>query len=75
MIEKTFDKIYDRIDQVPRNDDPDVIHVLEACRCTRLSYYERKDSVSTPRTISKVSILIKDSVRRSFNNVEGEYKV
>ena len=75
MIEKTFDKIYDSIDQVPRNDDPDVIHVLEACRCTRLSYYERKDSVSTPRTISKVSILIKDSVRRSFNNVEGEYKV
>ena len=43
MIEKTFDKIYDSIDQVPRNDDPDVIHVLEACRCTRLSYYERKD--------------------------------
>jgi CRISPR-associated exonuclease Cas4 len=75
MIEKTFDKIYDSIDQVPRNDDPDVIHVLEACRCTRLSYYERKDSVSAPRTISKVSILIKDSVRRSFNNVEGEYKV
>lgn len=75
MIEKTFDKIYDSIDQVPRNDDPDVIHVLEACRCTRLSYYERKDSVSTPKTISKVSILIKDSVRRSFNNVEGEYKV
>ena len=75
LIEKTFDKIYDNIEQVSRNDDPDVVHVLEACQCTRLSYYERKDPASTPRTISKVSILIKDGVRRSFSNVEGEYKV
>jgi CRISPR-associated exonuclease Cas4 len=75
MIEKTIDKIYDNIDQVSHNNNPDVIHVLEACRCTRLSYFERKDPVPNSKTSSKVSILIRDSVKRSFSNVEGEYKV
>jgi CRISPR-associated exonuclease Cas4 len=75
MIEKTIDRIYDNIDQVSRNNNPDVIDVLEACRCTRLSYFERKDPVPDLKNSSKVSILIRDSVRRSFNNMEGEYKV
>ena len=75
MIEKTFDKIYNNIEQISHKDDPDIIHVLEACRCTRLSYYERKDSVPAPSNISKVSILLKDGIRRSFSNVDGKYKV
>ena len=75
MIEKTFDKVYNNIEQIPHKDDPDIIHVLEASRCTRLSYYERKDSVPAPSNTSKVSILLKDGIRRSFSNVEGEYKV
>ena len=41
----------------------------------RLSYYERKDPNSAPGNANKVSILLKDGIRRSFSNVEGEYKV
>lgn len=75
MIEKTFDKIYANIGQISSKNDPDIIHVLEASRCTRLSYYERKDPVSTQGSISKISILLKDGIRRSFSNIDGEYKV
>jgi CRISPR-associated exonuclease Cas4 len=46
MIEKTFDKIYANIGQISSKNDPNIIHVLEASRCTRLSYYERKDPIS-----------------------------
>ena len=41
----------------------------------RLSYYERKDPVSTQGSIAKISILLKDGIRRSFSNIDGEYKV
>ena len=75
MIEKTFDKIYTNIGQISSKNDPDIIHVLEASRCTRLSYYERKDPVNTEGSISKISILLKDGIRRSFSNIDGEYKV
>lgn len=75
MIEKTFDKIYNNLEIVSHKNDPDIIHVLEACRCTRLSYYERKDPNSAQGNVNKVSILLKDSIRRSFNNIAGEYKV
>jgi CRISPR-associated exonuclease Cas4 len=75
MIEKTFDKIYANIGQISSKNDPDIIHVLEASRCTRLSYYERKDPVNTRGTITKISILLKDGIRRSFSNIDGEYKV
>lgn len=75
MIEKTFDKIYANIGQISSKNDPDIIHVLEASRCTRLSYYERKDPVSTQGSIAKISILLKDGIRRSFSNIDGEYKV
>jgi CRISPR-associated exonuclease Cas4 len=75
MIEKTFDKIYDNLEHISNKNDPDTIHVLEASRCTRLSYYERKDPNSAPGNTNKVSILLKDGIRRSFSNVEGEYKV
>ena len=75
MIEKTFDKIYANIGQISSKNDPDIIHVLEASRCTRLSYYERKEPVNTQGSISKISILLKDGIRRSFSNIDGEYKV
>lgn len=75
MIEKTFDKIYANIGQISSKNDPDIIHVLEASRCTRLSYYERKDPVNTQGSIAKISILLKDGIRRSFSNIDGEYKV
>jgi CRISPR-associated exonuclease Cas4 len=75
MIEKTFDKIYNNIEQISHNDDPDIIHIFEASRCTRLSYYERKDSIPADSSVAKVSILLKDGIRRSFSNVNGEYKI
>lgn len=75
MIEKTFDKIYNNIDQKSNKDDPDIIHALEASHCLRLSYYERKDPVPTIDSVAKISILLNDGIRRSFSNINGEYKV
>jgi CRISPR-associated exonuclease Cas4 len=75
MIEKTIDKIYSTTEQISSKNDPDIIHVLEASRCTRLSYYERKDPVNTQGSIAKISILLKDGIRRSFSNIDGKYKV
>ncbi len=74
IIEKTVDKTYDSLDTISHN-DPSSIHVLEACRCTRLSYYERRDSTTASDYDAKVSILLKDGIRRSFSNVNGEYKI
>ena len=73
MIEKTLDKIYDDFQDVDKR-NPDRIHALEVSRCTRLSYYERKDPLPDDKT-ARMSILLKDSIRRIFNNVHGEYKV
>ncbi len=73
MIEKTIDKIYDDFQNVD-NRNPDRIHALEVSRCTRLSYYERKDPLRDDKT-ARMSILLKDSIRRTFNNIRGEYKV
>lgn len=73
MIEKTLDKIYDDFQDVDKR-NPDRIHALEVSRCTRLSYYERKDPLPGDKT-ARMSVLLKDSIRRTFNNVRGEYKV
>ena len=73
MIEKTIDKIYDDFQDVDKR-NPDRIHALEVSRCTRLSYYERKDPLRDDET-ARMSILLKDSIRRTFNNIRGEYKV
>jgi CRISPR-associated exonuclease Cas4 len=75
MIEKTFDKIYTDIDQIAHKDNPDMIHAIEASRCTRLSYYERKDPIPAANSNTKISILLKNGIRRSFNNINAEYKV
>jgi CRISPR-associated exonuclease Cas4 len=73
MIEKTLDKIYDDFQDVDKH-NPDRIHALEVIRCTRLSYYERKDSLLADKT-ERLSVLLKDGIRRTFNNIHGEYKV
>ncbi len=73
MIEKTLDKIYDDFQDVDKR-NPDRIHALEVSRCTRLSYYERKDPLPGDKT-ARMSVLLKDSIRRTFNNIRGEYKV
>ena len=73
MIEKTIDKIYDDLQNVDKR-NPDRIHALEVSRCTRLSYYERQDPLRDDKT-ARMSILLKDSIRRTFNNIRGEYKV
>jgi CRISPR-associated exonuclease Cas4 len=75
MIEKTIDKAYIDLDQMTNKNDPDRIHALEASRCTRLSYYERTDPLPLVNNAAKISILIKDGIRHSFNSIHGEYKV
>jgi CRISPR-associated exonuclease Cas4 len=74
MIEKTLDKIYDDFNQNVNKDNPDRIHALEASRCIRLSYYERKDPLPADIT-ARTSSLIKYGIRHLFNNVHGEYKI
>ncbi|MBD0359207.1 MAG: hypothetical protein ICV56_00655 [Nitrososphaeraceae archaeon] len=73
MIEKTIDKIYDDFQNIDKR-NPDRIHALEVSRCTRLSYYERQDPLRDDKA-ARMSILLKDSIRRTFNNIRGEYKV
>ncbi len=73
MIEKTFDKIYEDSQDV-KNSNPDKIHALEVSRCTRLSYYERKDPLIDDKA-ARISIILENSIRRAFNNIHREYKV
>ena len=74
MIEKTFEEADGDIYTNLNKSDPSIIHALEASRCTRLSYYERKDPLPSDNA-TKISTLLKNGIRRSFNNVNGEYKV
>jgi CRISPR-associated exonuclease Cas4 len=74
MIERTFEEADGDIYTNLNKNDPSIIHALEASRCTRLSYYERKDPLPSDNA-TKISILLKNGIRRSFNNVNGEYKV
>ena len=73
VIEKALDKIYEDTNQKIGKDDPDRINAIEASRCTRLSYYERKDSLPSDNT-TRMSLLLMEGLRRSLNNVRGEYK-
>jgi CRISPR-associated exonuclease Cas4 len=72
-IQKALDKIYEDTHQKINREDPDRINAIEASRCTRLSYYERKDSLPSDNT-TRMSILLMEGLRRSLNNVRGEYK-
>src|SRR6187200_3556401 len=73
VLEKALDKIYEDTSQKIRKDDPDRISAIEASRCTRLSYYERKDSLPSDNS-TRISFLLMEGLRRLFNNVRGEYK-
>jgi CRISPR-associated exonuclease Cas4 len=73
LIEKKLDKVYNDFTTVDRN-NPDRIHALEVTRCTRLSYYERIDPLRADKT-ERLSVLLRDGIRRTFNNIYGEYKV
>ena len=72
-IQKALDKIYEDTHQKINREDPDRINAIEASRCTRLSYYERKDSLPSDNT-TRMSLLLMEGLRRSLNNVRGEYK-
>lgn len=74
MIDKMLLDVNTGIKQNIDKDNYDRIHAVESSRCTRLAYYERKDPLpaDTTRTIS---ILIKQSIRRSFSNLYAEFKV
>jgi CRISPR-associated exonuclease Cas4 len=74
MIEKILDKMCE--DQSENFSSYDVrrIHAIEAARCTRLSYFERKDPLLADNA-EKISKLLKQGVRYSFKNVDSEYKV
>jgi CRISPR-associated exonuclease Cas4 len=72
-IQKAVDKIYDDTRQKINREDPDRINAIEASRCTRLSYYERKDSLPSDNT-TRMSFLLMEGLRRLLNNVRGEYK-
>jgi CRISPR-associated exonuclease Cas4 len=73
LIEKKLDKIYNDFRNVDRS-NPDRIHALEATTCTRLSYYERKNPLPADKT-ARLSVLLQNGIRRTFNNIHGEYKV
>lgn len=74
MIYKEFESAYDNQIRYPDKLNPDKIHASEASRCTRLAYYERKNPLP-PDSNSTISVLIKDSIRRLFSNINSEYKV
>lgn len=75
MIEKILDKMCNDIDQSFSNtNDAQKIHATEASRCTRLSYFERKEPVLADNA-EKISILLREGIRHSFRNVYGEYKI
>jgi CRISPR-associated exonuclease Cas4 len=72
-IQKAVDKIYEDTHQKINREDPDRINAIEASRCTRLSYYERKDFLPSDNT-TRMSFLLMEGLRRLLNNVRGEYK-
>ena len=73
-IEKTFDKIYEDLNVKIDKNNPDRIHVIEAAGCTRLAYYERRDSLPADN-VSKTSVLLSNGMRRALSSVHGEYRV
>ena len=75
MIEKILDKMCDnRSQNFMSNNDAQKVDAIEASRCTRYSYFERKDPILADN-VEKISILLKEGIRHSFKNFHGEYKV
>jgi len=74
MIENAIDDIYENLSIKIDKTNSDKIHAIEASSCTRLAYYERKDSLPSDNA-AKVSSLLVNSVRHSLSNARGEYKI
>jgi hypothetical protein len=75
MIDKILDNVKDGADQdFFTSNDTHKIHATEISRCTRLSYFERKDPLPGDN-LGRLSTLIKKGVIRSFRNINYEYKV
>lgn len=73
-IEKSLVKLHDDLSIKIEKENSDKIHAAEACGCTRLAYYERKDPLPADNR-AIVSGLIGDAMRHSLSNTRGEYKV
>lgn len=74
MIENAIDDIYENLSIKIDKTNSDKIHAIEASSCTRLAYYERKDSLPSDNA-AKVSSLLVNSLRHSVSNARGEYKI
>jgi CRISPR-associated exonuclease Cas4 len=74
MIENAIDDIYENLSIKIDKTNSDKIHAIEASSCTRLAYYERKDSLPSDN-VAKVSSLLVNSLRHSLSNTRGEYKI
>jgi CRISPR-associated exonuclease Cas4 len=73
-IEKSIDKLHEDLNVKIDKGNPDRIHAVEACGCTRFAYYERKDPMPADNR-SKISILLGAAMRHSLSNARGEYKI
>lgn len=74
MIDRILEKIYEvRIPNIRISENPERIHAIEASRCIRLSYYERKDPIAAD-IAGKISLLIRDGIKSSFKNSQSEYR-
>lgn len=73
-IEKSLDKLHEDLNVKIDKKNPDRIHAVEACGCTRFAYYERQDPLPADNQ-SKISILLGAAMRHSLSNARGEYKM
>ena len=74
MIDKILDNARDCEAHFFSNNDTRKIHATEVSRCTRLSYFERKDPLPGDN-IDRISMLVKKGLTRSFRNIDDEYKI
>lgn len=73
-IEKSLNKLHEDLSVKIDKKNPDRIHAVEACGCTRFAYYERKDPLPTDN-LARITGLLGNGVRHSMSNTRGEYKV
>ena len=76
LIDKALNKIYDDLTKNIDKNNSNRIHALEASRCTRLSYYERKEPLPSDKS-TKITGMLRNAIRNSLNsnNILGEYRV
>ena len=75
MIDRILDNVKDGAAQdLFTINDAHKIHATEVSRCTRLSYFERKDPLPGDN-VDRISLLVKKGITCSFKNIHDEYKV